>query len=149
MVKYNKIDSNSCNNFYKLYMCNQSLLDNIINIFMFAFVITLTIYLTIRRNKIFKLSYIPLITFTIVQLTLCNLILPCSGTSLIWNAQSGYLLCRSILKDKNYNFPEKNIIISLIISFVIISNLMFIKKPLQTHIAHILAFIIGFVTGLI
>tara|TARA_Y100000114_G_C11476468_1_gene193288 strand:+ start:61 stop:456 length:396 start_codon:yes stop_codon:yes gene_type:complete len=131
-------------------MCKQSILDNIVNIFMFVFVTVLTIIFSFKQNKIYNYSYIALISFLIFQLVLCNLIIPCSGTSITWNAQSGFLLSRTIFKDKKrYNFKEKNLMIGLIVSFVIVANLFFIKKPLITHIAHILSFIIGFSFGLI
>ena len=60
---------------------------------------------------------------------------------LIWNAQVGYLICRLVLKDKTHSLSEKKVMLMILILLFCIGNLMFIKQPIQTHIAHWLIFV--------
>ena len=90
---------------------------------------------------------IPLIIFTSFQLVLCNFVTACSGVSLIWNLQNGFLISNLLKKNKSDNMY----MVLILIAVTVIANIYFLyqKMPRITHLAHLLGFLVGIVTGAI
>lgn len=115
---------------------------------MVVFLLILTIYLNIQHFRIFKFSPIFFILFTIFQITLCKNI-RCTGTSVIWNVYSGYLINKLIFFSYNtldIDNVDTSILTSLIVTvcLLIFSNLFFMMSSWETNVAHVSAFTLGF-----
>ena len=109
--------------------------ENILNIFLLLFTYFLTINLYGKT-----IDYIIILIFTSLQIIICSLMeTSCNGVSIIWNSLLGYLLIKSI-KDKSISI----IILCILLSF---SNLYFYNYEFKSHIAHLLAFLIGYIAG--
>jgi len=84
---------------------------------------------------------IPLIIFTSFQLVLCNFVTACSGVSLIWNLQNGFLISNLLKKDTQRSVSAKpNKSDNMYMVLILIANIYFLyqKMPRITHLAHLL-----------
>jgi hypothetical protein len=126
--------------FFSLYIPTASIQANMVNFASLIISVILSIIIGVEM-------IIPLIIFTSFQLVLCNFVTACSGVSLIWNLQNGFLISNLLKKNKSDNMY----MVLILIAVTVIANIYFIyqKMPPITHLAHLLGFLVGIVTGAI
>lgn len=136
--------------FFSLYIPTASLQANMVNFASLIISVILSIIIGVEM-------IIPLIIFTSFQLVLCNFVTACSGVSLIWNLQNGFLISNLLKKDTQRSVSAKpnkrdnRYMVLILIAVTVIANIYFIyqKMPPITHLAHLLGFLVGIVTGAI
>lgn len=131
--------------FLSLYIPTASTQANMVNFASLIISVILSIIIGVEM-------LIPLIIFTSFQLVLCNFVTACSGVSLIWNLQNGFLISNLLKKRKKKKKKSDNMYMVLIlIAVTVIANIYFIyqKMPRITHLAHLLGFLVGIITGAI
>jgi hypothetical protein len=126
--------------FFSLYIPTASTQANMVNFASLIISVILSIIIGVEM-------IIPLIIFTSFQLVLCNFVTACSGVSLIWNLQNGFLISNLLKKNKSDNMY----MVLILIAVTVIANIYFLyqKMPRITHLAHLLGFLVGIVTGAI